>query len=51
MTLKACREEADHTRAALRDPKLLGSALAGESWRAWRTILIVAMSDALARRK
>ncbi len=35
-------------RAALADPKLLGGALSGESWRAWRTLLIAAMGGALA---
>jgi hypothetical protein len=34
-------------RQALSDPKLLGSVLAGESWRAWRILLIALMGEAL----
>jgi hypothetical protein len=34
-------------RAALSDPKLLGRALPGESWAAWRAILLAAMGEAL----
>ncbi len=34
-------------RKALNDPQLLGNLLAGESWRAWRTVLIAAMGEAL----
>jgi hypothetical protein len=34
-------------RAALADPALLGNVLAGESWAAWRTLLIAAMGEAL----
>jgi len=34
-------------REALADPELLGGALAGESWAAWRTLLIAAMGEAL----
>jgi len=30
-------------RAALDDPRLLGEALPGDSWKPWRTILIAAM--------
>jgi hypothetical protein len=30
-------------RAALEDPALLGKALPGDSWTAWRIILIAAM--------
>jgi hypothetical protein len=35
-------------RTALTDPKLLGNVLAGDSWRAWRTLLIAAMGEALS---
>src|SRR5262249_31784610 len=34
-------------RESLTDPALLGSALAGESWKPWRTLLIASMGEAL----
>jgi len=34
-------------RAALEDPALLGTALPGDSWKAWRIILIAAMGEPL----
>jgi hypothetical protein len=34
-------------RAALADPRLLGNALAGESWATWRVFLIAAMGERL----
>ena len=34
-------------RRALSDPALLGSVLAGDSWRAWRILLIATMGEAL----
>jgi hypothetical protein len=34
-------------RRALADPHLLGKSLAGESWSAWRTLLIAAMGEEL----
>jgi hypothetical protein len=34
-------------RQALGDPNLLGHVLAGESWSAWRTLLIAAMGEPL----
>jgi hypothetical protein len=34
-------------RKALSDPALLGDALPGESWSAWRTLLIAAMGEPL----
>jgi hypothetical protein len=34
-------------RRALSDPALLGKALAGESWRAWRVLLVASMGEAL----
>lgn len=34
-------------RKALNDPQLLGSVLAGDSWKAWRCILIAAMGEPL----
>lgn len=34
-------------RQALADPNLLGNVLAGDSWRAWRTVLIAAMGEVL----
>ncbi len=34
-------------RAALADPALLGGVLSGDSWRAWRTVLIAAMGEEL----
>jgi hypothetical protein len=35
-------------REALVDPQLLGNALAGDSWWAWRTLLIAAMGEPLS---
>jgi hypothetical protein len=35
-------------REALTDPELLGGVLAGESWRAWRVLLIAGMGEALS---
>ena len=34
-------------RKALSDPALLGGVLAGDSWSAWRVLLIAAMGEAL----
>jgi len=34
-------------RDALNDPRLLGSALPGESWRAWRVLLIATVGEPL----
>ena len=34
-------------REALTDPNLLGTAIAGDSWRSWRTLLIAAMGEEL----
>jgi hypothetical protein len=34
-------------RKALADPQLLGGTLGGESWQAWRVLLIAAMGEAL----
>lgn len=34
-------------RAALADPQLLGSALSGDSWSTWRTLLIASMGEPL----
>src|SRR5215470_14600822 len=34
-------------REALSDPNLLGTAIAGDSWRSWRTLLIAAMGEEL----
>jgi len=34
-------------REALSDPQLLGNALSGDCWRAWRILLIAAMGEAL----
>jgi hypothetical protein len=34
-------------RKALRDPSLLGNVLAGETWRAWRVLLIASLGEAL----
>ena len=34
-------------RRALSDPALLGKVLAGDSWRAWRILLIATMGEAL----
>jgi hypothetical protein len=36
-------------RDALDDPALLGSILAGDTWRTWRTVLIAAMGEPLLR--
>jgi hypothetical protein len=35
-------------REALSDPSLLGTAIAGNSWRSWRTLLIAAMGEKLS---
>jgi|SRR5947199_8839777 len=34
-------------RQSLQDPNLLGGALTGESWAAWRTLLVAGMGEAL----
>jgi hypothetical protein len=34
-------------RQALDDPSLLGAALAGPSWHAWRSLLLAAMGESL----
>ena len=34
-------------RKALRDKKLLGNVIAGDSWSTWRTLLIAAMGETL----
>ena len=34
-------------REALSDPNLLGTAIAGDSWRSWRTLLMAAMGEEL----
>ena len=34
-------------REALSDPNLLGTAIAGDSWRSWRTLLIASMGESL----
>jgi hypothetical protein len=34
-------------RAALADPQLLGNVLAGDTWEAWRVLLIGAMGERL----
>jgi hypothetical protein len=34
-------------RKALSDPKLLGNVLAGDSWLAWRVLLIAAAGELL----
>ncbi len=34
-------------RAALGDPDLFGRVFAGESWAAWRVLLIATMGEAL----
>ena len=34
-------------RKALADPQLLGGALTGDSWQAWRALLIAAMGEEL----
>jgi hypothetical protein len=36
-------------RAALSDPDLFGGVFAGESWAAWRVLLIAAMGEALTQ--
>ena len=36
-------------RRALSDPALLGAVLAGESWRAWKILLVALMGEALRR--
>ena len=36
-------------RKALEDPDLLGSALAGPTWHAWRSLLIAAMGEPLTK--
>ena len=35
-------------REALADSNLLGRSLAGDSWKAWRTLLIAAMGEELS---
>ena len=35
-------------RDALSDPNLLGTAIAGDSWRSWRALLIAAMGEELS---
>jgi len=42
-------EAATTMREALTDPALLGSVLRGDSWRAWRILLIAANGEALSR--
>ncbi|YBV97392.1 hypothetical protein M1D80_11050 [Phyllobacteriaceae bacterium JZ32] len=34
-------------REALADPKLLGNAIPGDSWKVWRTLMIACMGEAL----
>ena len=34
-------------RKALKDPSLLGNVLAGDSWRAWRVLLVASMGERL----
>ena len=34
-------------REALSDPNLLGTAIGGDSWGSWRTLLIAAMGEEL----
>ena len=34
-------------RKALEDPELLGSALAGPTWHAWRSLLLAAVGEPL----
>src|SRR6516162_8527796 len=34
-------------RQSLQDPNLLGAALNGESWAAWRTLLVASMGECL----
>jgi hypothetical protein len=36
-------------RQALEDPELLGAALAGPTWHAWRSLLIAAMGEPLSK--
>ena len=36
-------------RKALEDPDLLGSALAGPTWHAWRSLLLAAMGEPLIK--
>ena len=36
-------------REAFSDPNFLGTALAGDSWRSWRTLLIAAMGEDLRK--
>ena len=36
-------------RKALEDPELLGSALAGPTWHAWRSLLIAALGEPLSK--
>ena len=36
-------------RKAVEDPELLGSALAGPTWHAWRSLLIAAMGEPLTK--
>jgi hypothetical protein len=36
-------------RKAFEDPELLGSALAGPTWEAWRAILLAAMGEPLTK--
>ena len=38
-------------RKALEDPDLLGSALAGPTWHAWRSLLIAAMGEPLNKQE
>jgi len=38
-------------RAALEDPKLLGNSIPGESWEAWRALLLAAMGEPLTDRE
>lgn len=33
---------------AFSDPNLLGTAIAGDTWNSWRTLLIAAMSEDLS---
>ena len=34
-------------RQSLQDPNLLGTAIAGDSWRSWRALLIATMGEEL----
>ena len=38
-------------RKALSDPNLLGTTLAGDTWSAWRILLIAMMGEAADRRR